>query len=185
MHAVSQVRQIVHTPAHYAETCVWQWLAQDYKLEEPRSAVYAALASAGEQLGRALQLPGMMAASAAWDPAAVPVVCILAVASSGLLTTARDGKSEHPRFLLQPATVECLRYAYLMSANDRDCWFRCRRTAAANAMYHDANSRQQMLRATAGWLYRPVLCHMQLEPDKCLLQVCSQWRQRPHTCQSI
>ena len=89
-------------------------LLKVYKLEDPHSAVLAALSVAGEQLGKALQLPGMMAVSASWDPDAVSIVCLLTVASGGSLATAQDGESVHPRFLLQPATMECLRYVLVI-----------------------------------------------------------------------
>jgi hypothetical protein len=86
-------------------------LLQVYTLEDPLSAVLAALSVAAEQLGKALQLPGVMSASASWEPDAVPIVCILTVASSGSLAMPLDGgQSVHPSYLLQPATMECLRY---------------------------------------------------------------------------
>ena len=82
---------------------------QDCKLEDPLSATCAALSCAGEQLGGALRLPGMMAAAGAWDPDAVPAVCILTLACRAALTSEPGVGSGDPRSLLQPATMHCLR----------------------------------------------------------------------------
>ena len=82
----------------------------------------AALSCAGEQLGKALQLPGTMAVSASWDPDAVSVVCLLTVASGGSsLETPQDGESVHPCFLLQPATMECLRFVLVIPSEEKVC----------------------------------------------------------------
>ena len=84
-------------------------MLQDYELQEPLAVTFSALASAGAQLGNAVLRPGVLAAAAAWDPDAVPALCILTMASHNSLTTELDGRSAHPRYMLQPAVMECLR----------------------------------------------------------------------------
>ena len=63
------------------------WL-QDHDLHEPLDQVLAGLSGAGVRLGTALQQPGLLAASAAWDPDALPALCILALASDAKCPTA-------------------------------------------------------------------------------------------------
>ena len=70
-------------------------------------AVMAGLRGADEQLGKALRRAGMLAAAAAWDPVAVPALCILTL---GTATEALESVRFKLRCsLLQPATAECLR----------------------------------------------------------------------------
>lgn len=69
-----------------------------------------AMRYAGEDLGSALQRPGMTAAAAALDPDAVPVLCILALAADEVYATAAPGEPSCVRSQLQPATTECLRF---------------------------------------------------------------------------
>jgi hypothetical protein len=72
--------------------------------------VLAALRDAGNQLGTALRRPGLMAAAAAWDPDAVPALCILTLGSASRSSTAAPQKPSGLLLLLQPAAMECLRY---------------------------------------------------------------------------
>ena len=72
-------------------------------------AVMGALRDAGNQLGTALRRLGLLAAAAAWDPDAVPALCILALGSASRYSAASPQKPNSLRSLLQPATTECLR----------------------------------------------------------------------------
>jgi hypothetical protein len=73
-------------------------------------AVMGALRDAGNQLGTALRRPGLLAAAAAWDPDAVPALCILALGSASRSSAAAPKQRSSLHLLLQPATMECLRY---------------------------------------------------------------------------
>ena len=73
-------------------------------------AVLATLHNVGNELGTALRRPGMLAAAAAWDPDAVPALCILALGSASSSSAAASKKPSSLHSLLQPATIECLRY---------------------------------------------------------------------------
>ena len=69
------------------------WL-QDEGLHEPLEQVLTGLFGAGFHLGRALQQPGLLAASAALQPNALPALCILAMASDAEFPAAHsDGRS--------------------------------------------------------------------------------------------
>ena len=69
-----------------------------------------ALCDAGIQLGAALRRPGLLAAAVAWDPDAVPALCILTLGSASRSSAAAPKKPSSLHSLLQPATMECLRY---------------------------------------------------------------------------
>ena len=71
--------------------------------------VLMAMRAAGEPLGSALQRPGMLAASAAWDADAVPTLCILALGLDRVFPREASPDPSHVRWLLRPATTECLR----------------------------------------------------------------------------
>ena len=70
-------------------------------------AIMVGLRGAEEWLAKALRRTGMVAAAAAWDPDAVPALCILAL---GIATQVAQSVPHKPSCsALQPATVECLR----------------------------------------------------------------------------
>jgi hypothetical protein len=86
------------------------WL-QDHELREPLEQVLAGLFGAGVRLGRALQQPGLLAASAAWEPDALPALCILAMASDAECPAADlDGVSIDMPLQMRPALEACLRH---------------------------------------------------------------------------
>ena len=60
-------------------------------------------------LSNALQRTGMLAATAAMDADAVPALCILLLASHEAYPAEARCELSHMRWLLQPATTECLR----------------------------------------------------------------------------
>jgi hypothetical protein len=88
---------------------------QDPKVQDKPEQVMAAICSPGQRLGAALQRPDVIARATAWEPCAVPVLCILALASSGL--------AEQPRMRLQlqPAHAECTRYTQAAARSFPDC----------------------------------------------------------------
>ena len=84
--------------------------AQDNKVMNPQLYVRDSLCSGLPQLGRAVRRTGLAAAAAAWDPNAVPVLCILAEACHEM-PTATHQDPLLPRVLLRPSALECLRCA--------------------------------------------------------------------------
>ena len=86
------------------------WL-QDHELHEPLGQVLAGLFGAGVRLGTALQQPGLLAASAAWDPGALPTLCILALASDAKCPAAdAEGLEVSMPEQMRPALGACLRH---------------------------------------------------------------------------
>lgn len=100
--AASQWRSIGKPSPHLL------WL-QDHELHEPLHQVLAGLCGASVCLGTAFQRPGVLAASAAWDPDAAAALCILAVASAANDPAADP--DELPTCLrMRPALADCLRH---------------------------------------------------------------------------
>ena len=83
--------------------------SQASRLQVALPGILAGLRAAGHQLGTVLRRPGMLAATAAWDPDAVPALCILALGSASRSSAAEPQTPSKLCSLLQPATMECLR----------------------------------------------------------------------------
>lgn len=80
--------------------------------------VLAVLHANVARLSKALQLPGMAAASAACaDPDAVAALCILAMAGP----TSFEDQPGFPPLMLQPAVADCLRCVYWQPARPKHC----------------------------------------------------------------
>jgi hypothetical protein len=107
MHAEPRCCFIV---AHCKPSAGLLWL-QDRKLHEPLDQVLEGLFGAGVRIGTALQQPGLLAASAAWDPNALPALCILAMASDAECPAAdSDGRLVCMPSQMRPALGLCLRH---------------------------------------------------------------------------
>jgi hypothetical protein len=88
---------------------------QDHGLRDPVPLVLEVMCHSADRLGAALQRPGVVAAAAAWDPGAVPALCILSVA--GCPAAPNDWGSEacamkEAQLQLQPALGCCTRCAH-------------------------------------------------------------------------
>ena len=104
LHAAADANNPAVTSSKYC----WLSPLQVYPHQDSLSHVLAGLLlnHPGERLGEAVRRPGMMAAAAAWDPDAVPALCILTLAGDDMTPDLRRTPSRRPRQLLQPATLE-------------------------------------------------------------------------------
>lgn len=91
----------------------WVSVLQDDNAPDRPIDVLAVLHGNIWRLSRALQRPGMIAASTAVDPDAVAALCILTMAGP----TAFEEQSCFPLLKLQPAAADCLRLVYLQHSS--------------------------------------------------------------------